>query len=103
MRLFLALLCLALAVGCSSTAPTSTGQIAVSIGGEVQNPGAYYLPQGISLTAALQRAGGFTTFPWLKSIEIVHREGAVVHCDYRRNGDRFILVDGDRVEVHRSM
>jgi protein involved in polysaccharide export with SLBB domain len=103
MRLFLALLCLALAVGCSSTAPISGGQITVSISGEVKNGGTYFIPQGSSLAEAVQRAGGFTAWPWLKDIEIVHRDGSVGRCDYRKIGDRFILADGDKIEVHRYM
>lgn len=103
MKLILALLCLVLTGGCASTVPNSTGPITVTINGEVQNPGTYSFSQGVSLGVALQRAGGFAAFPWLKSIEIIHRDGVIAHCDYRKNGDRFMLSDGDQVVVHRYM
>ena len=99
MRTFLASLCFSLVIGCSSTAPAPVGQIAVSINGEVHHPSKYFLSQGVSLSEALQRAGGFTEFAYLKRIRITHRDGTLVQCDFRKDGEHFILVDGDQVAV----
>ena len=86
-------------IGCSSIAPAPVGQISVSIKGQVRHPKMYYLPLGVSLSEALQRAGGFTEFAYLKRIKIIHQDGTQVHCDFRIDGTHQILVDGDQVDV----
>jgi hypothetical protein len=94
MRTFIVLLFLSLAVGCSSTRPAPAGQISVSIKGEVHHPGRYFVPQGASLAEALQQAGSFTDYAYLKSVEITHRDGAVAHCNFRADGNHFIMQMG---------
>jgi hypothetical protein len=86
--------------GCSTTAPTPAGRIAVAVKGDVHRPDRYFLPQRASLAEALRQAGGFTDFAYLKKIRITHRDGAVVYCNFREGGDSFMMLDGDEVFVN---
>jgi hypothetical protein len=101
-KVYLACLCLALVLGCSSTPPPRAGRICVSVRGQVKHPGKYSLPEGVRLPDALHSAGGFTDFAFLKRIEIHHQDGAVEYCNFRKTGGDVVLVDGDQIVVRSN-
>jgi protein involved in polysaccharide export with SLBB domain len=67
----------------------------------VQHPGTYFVAQGSSLVEALKKAGGFTDYAYLKRIRIAHQDSTVAECNYRKEGEHFVLADGDQILVKR--
>jgi len=63
-----------------SLAPSE--EIAVSVTGEVNNPGIYNLPQGARVDDAIEAAGGFTSDAYTQELNLAQR-----------------LWDGDRVHI----
>ena len=88
------------------TLPTMTeGGIAnhvVNVGGEVKGSGEFPLRQGMTLLAAINRAGGFTEFAKTSKIKLIRNNTEQVYDMRKINPDGSnnpVLKDGDQIIV----
>ena len=101
-KIFLVLVLAAFTFGCETQVPKSTGQIAVTIMGAVQHPGRYFLPPGSNLVDAIQIAGDFNDFAYLKKIRITNQNGTVAYYNYRLEPKTCLIKDGDKIFVNAA-
>lgn len=79
----------------------------ISIGGEVRAPSTYAHQANLTLTKAINMAGGFTEYAYRKKIHVFRSDGTKFDVDYRRAvkdpaADKPIY-PGDRIHVDRSV
>lgn len=74
----------------------------VTVGGEVRGSGEFPLRQGMTLMAAINRAGGFTEFAKTKSVKLIRGNQQTVYDMRKINPDGSnnpVLMDGDQIIV----
>jgi polysaccharide export outer membrane protein len=67
--------------GVFSVAVVTTNEL-VTISGEVRRPGHYLWRDGLTLTNAIQLAGGLTEFAFRPRLRISHSDGSAERCNY---------------------
>lgn len=74
----------------------------VTVGGEVRGSGEFPLRQGMTLMAAINRAGGFTEFAKTKAVKLI-RDNRQQEFDMRKinpdGSNNPVLKDGDQIIV----
>lgn len=74
----------------------------VSVGGEVRATGEFPLRAGMTLMAAINRAGGFTEFAKTKAVKLLRGNNEKIYDMRRINADGSnnpVLMDGDQIIV----
>ena len=74
----------------------------VSVGGEVRATGEFPLRQGMTLMAAINRAGGFTEFARTKGVKLLRGNRETIYDMRKINPDGSnnpVLMDGDQIIV----
>lgn len=74
----------------------------VSVGGEVRATGEFPLRQGMTLMAAINRAGGFTEFARTKGVKLLRGNREMIYDMRKINPDGSnnpVLMDGDQIIV----
>lgn len=85
--------------------PMTNGGIAnhvVNVGGEVRGSGEFPLRQGMTLMAAINRAGGFTEFAKTKAVKLLRGNKETIYDMRKINADGSnnpVLMDGDQIIV----
>lgn len=88
----------------NATLPQETGtpNHVVTVGGEVRGSGEFPLRQGMTLMAAINRAGGFTEFAATKRVKLI-RDNREMIFDMRKiqadGSNNPVLKDGDQIVV----
>jgi protein involved in polysaccharide export with SLBB domain len=74
----------------------------VTVGGEVRGSGEFPLRQGMTLMAAINRAGGFTEFAKTKGVKLIRDNREQIYDMRKVNADGSnnpVLKDGDQIIV----
>lgn len=84
--------------------PAIDGQVnhVVTVGGEVRGSGEFPLRQGMTLMAAINRAGGFTEFAKIKGVKLIRSNREQIYDMRKINADGSnnpVLRDGDQIIV----
>ena len=81
--------------------PTQASHV-VTVGGEVRGSGEFPLRQGMTLMAAINRAGGFTEFARTKAVKLIRNNDEQLY-DMRKiqadGSNNPVLRDGDQIIV----
>lgn len=81
--------------------PTTASHV-VTVGGEVRGSGEFPLRQGMTLMAAINRAGGFTEFAGTKKVKLIRDNAEKIYDMRKINADGSnnpVLRDGDQIIV----
>lgn len=103
MKAIVAIFAVLLLSACSSVT-TQPRTIKVSMVGWVKNPGDYVLPQGATIVAALDAAGGFRDSSYSNILRILRKAGGQerwihvrLHYESGRPKAEFQLINGDEI------
>ena len=81
--------------------PTQATHV-VTVGGEVRGSGEFPLRSGMTLMAAINRAGGFTEFARTRSVKLIRNNREQIYDMRKINADGSnnpVLKDGDQIVV----